>query len=55
MNIHVHVFGYIYIFFFILAGIYLRKGLLGHMVTQCLTFEGTSKLFSTMMYYFVFP
>ena len=53
MNIHVHVCGYF--FFFILACINLRKGLLGHMVTQCLTFEGTSKLFSTMVYYFVFP
>ena len=54
MNIHVHVCGYFF-FFFILACINLRKGLLGHMVTQCLTFEGTSKLFSTMVYYFVFP
>ena len=57
MNIHVHVLGYTYFlfFFFLFGGINLGNVWLGHMGTQCLTFEGTFKVFSNMVYSFVFP
>ena len=52
MNICVHVFGHIFSF---LLGIDWGVELLGHMVTLCLTFWGTARLFSRVAALFYIP
>lgn len=44
VNVHVPVFMWTYVF--VSLGVYLGVPLLGHMVTLCLTFCGTARLFS---------